>query len=240
VTGDLRLGYSFDPVPAWIQGEHEAGSLTSERRDVLLALVHRANVGRLRQGRATPELRIETLARATHRPTDQAGLDALRRLLGRMRHDGQLSYATRGGRHRVVYVFTLTRDRSGVSPGNQPPPVPGSNEPHDESPNGIPTSDPHTQSGKVPTANSDTSPGEFPDSPGNGHPSKPLTKPDSAEAETAPGPGCSDVRENPSTSLTKRLTSPRARETDPDEDDLDRLWAQSEPQPRGAYWEPTG
>jgi hypothetical protein len=238
VSGE-RLGYVFDPVPSWIQAEHEAGSLSDERRDVLLALVHRANVGSLRQGRPTPELRIETLAHATHRPTDRASLDALRRLLGRMRRDRQLAYTTRGGRDRVVYMFTVTLDRSGVSPGNHRPSVPGSAEPRDESPTGLSTDEAMTRSGKVSTANTCTGPGEASSSPGNDHPSAPLTKPDSAEAETAPGPGCPDVRENPSTSWTEAETSAGARENDLDEEALfDRLWAESSTSSRGYGWEP--
>lgn len=238
MTGDAHLGYSFDPNPAWVQAEHEAGRLSSERRDVLLALVHRVNVLKLRRGKPTPELRLETLACALHRPTDPAGLDALRRLLGRMRQDGELDYTTRGGRHRVVYVFTLTLDRSGVSPGNQSPPGPSSDKPSGKAPNGILVPDRHTESEKVQAANSDTGPGETLDSPSNDAPSTPLRYTESADAETVPGPGCSDIQEDPSTSLTESEASARAREEGEDSDEdaalFDGFWADT----RGAYSEP--
>jgi hypothetical protein len=236
---EARLGYPFDPSPDWVQTEYEAGTLSSERRDILLALVHRANVARLRQGKPTPELRIDTLARATHRPTGPASLDALRRLLGRMRRDGQLAYTTRGGRNRVVYVFTLTLERSGVSPGNERLAGPGSTLPQDVYANGVATADGEAQSEKAPTANGGSGPGRPSTSPGNRHPSTPPAKRDSAEAAAAPGPGCSDVQENPSTALTEELASARARENAPDDEALiARLWAETAPHPRGAYWEP--
>jgi hypothetical protein len=238
---DDRLVYPFDPSPAWIQAEHEAGSLSAERRDILLALVHRANVQRLRRGEPTPELRVESLAAATHRPTSRSGLDALRRLLRDMRRDGDLAYTTRGTGRRVVYEFTLTRTRSGVVPASQDLPVPPSARAEAGcSASDIAVANDPDRSGIPSRADAVTVPPKLVAVPPSDTRATRLPEPDPGETLRAPVPPSSDVQENASTATTKELASARACEDESeDEEELDRLWEETKPQ-RGYAREPNG
>lgn len=236
---DDRLNFPFDPTPSWVQTEHEAGRLSPERRDIVLAIVHRANVRRLRRGEPTPELRVESLALATHRPTHRAGLDALRRLLRDMRRDGDLDYATRGTGSRVIYEFTLTLTRSGVVPPSNGMTVPPSDTTGAVVPTGIAATVTADRSGVLDTAHGDIVPPEPVAVPPSNTPSKPLSEPDPAERSRALAPPSLDVQENPSTAWTEREASARAHEETPDEEALmDEFWNSTAKSGRGAYWEP--
>ncbi|MFL5943692.1 MAG: hypothetical protein ACJ75L_10560 [Gaiellaceae bacterium] len=239
-----RLDYPFDPRPSWIQTDLEAGRLSPERRDILDALVNRADTRKLRRGQPTPEMRVASLAAATHRGTDRAKLEALRRLLREMRQEGHLDYTTRGTADRVVYVFSIAREspsRSGVVPPSEAAPVPSSDDSRDPSTSGIAAADAAGRSEVEPDPATATVPGRPSSVPPSDTPANPFPEPDPAGPRSAPVPGSLDEREDPTTAWTER-EAPRgiAREDDPNEEALfDRLWEESgESHGRGAYWEP--
>src|SRR5579884_2192177 len=218
------LGYHFDPPAKWIREGWEAGELSTERRDILLALFGRATTEKLARREPTPKLRLESLAAATRRGTDRRSLAALGRLLREMRLDGQLDYTTRGTGEWVVYVFTLYPDgcRSGVVPGSNRLPVPAAESAKSGSRSEIADAAANERSGSEAVDATTTTPGLASSIPGSEQGGNPLGERDRALPPSSPIPGSSEVFRTPTTAQSEEHAGvTRAREPGSPADEAD-------------------
>ena len=111
-----QLGFSFVPLPTWIEDAWEAGSLSDEAERLHRVLWRRASADAIVARAETPRLRLETLADVL-----TADRDAVRKLLSRERERGRLDYRHEGSpRAGFIYVFRLFPDGPRLSGGGPP------------------------------------------------------------------------------------------------------------------------